>query len=315
MDTLTHGLVGYLLARSGADARHGPSATAACLVGSVLPDADYALYGWSTEAYMRHHRGWTHCLPGGVVLSLLVGLAASRFGRSKGCLAAHLGLAFAGYLSHAFLDLVTSYGTVLFFPFTDRRYSLDWLFIVDVPFTAACATAVVLVLRRPAAATSAARAGLVVLVAYLALAAGCRLAAQARLDDLVRGEQLVASPCEAIPAAAGPFRWVGYAVTERQVRRFEFLLGAGTVARREYAREVPAGDPAFQSTAGLDVVRAWLWFARYPIRRVRRDGDETLVEYFDVRYDHFEGRWPFVLRIRLDPRGRTLGHVVQNDVW
>ena len=39
-------------------------------------------------------------------------------------------------LSHLLLDLATSYGTQLLSPFSGRRLSLDWIFIIDPYFTA-----------------------------------------------------------------------------------------------------------------------------------------------------------------------------------
>ena len=40
--------------------------------------------------------------------------------------------AVAGIASHLLLDWLTNYGTELLWPLTDRRFALNWVFIVDV---------------------------------------------------------------------------------------------------------------------------------------------------------------------------------------
>lgn len=314
MDTVTHGVVGYLLARSGLDQRAGAAARAACVVGAVIPDADYVLYQWGTETYLRHHRGWTHCLPGGVLLALCVAAGAWRFGGRPSFRPLAVA-ALAGYASHAFLDLVTSYGTMLCVPLSWHRFALDWVFIVDLTLSAIVVAGMVLTLVRPATARAAARASLVVLCAYLALAAGCHERAEARLRALVGNPSPPPSDLDVIPQVAGPLRWGGFAALPQDIVRYDILLGSDEVPVTRHARESPADDPLIRATDGLEVVRMYHWFARFPICRRRRDAQGEFVEYFDLRYDQFPGLRPFVLRVRFDAHGKVASHEIRHDAW
>ncbi|MGB7630575.1 MAG: metal-dependent hydrolase, partial [Candidatus Deferrimicrobium sp.] len=137
MDTVTHGLTGWLVARALPDewkGEHPAIAAAAVVIGSVLPDADNAASLLGSEFYLRVHRGLSHSLLGISVSSLVLALLFARFGRWKDTKRLFL-LALLGQVSHVVLDLLNSYGTQVLQPFSDVRVSLDLLFVVDLLFT------------------------------------------------------------------------------------------------------------------------------------------------------------------------------------
>ena len=137
MDTVTHGLTGWLVARALPDkwkGEHPAIATAVVALGSVLPDADNAASLLGSELYLRVHRGLSHSLLGISVSSLVLALLFARFGKWKDPKRLFL-LALVGQLSHVVLDLLNAYGTQVFQPFSDARLSLDLLFVVDLVFT------------------------------------------------------------------------------------------------------------------------------------------------------------------------------------
>ena len=132
MDAITHGLVGALIARLGPTEKLGGSATAVCAVSAVLPDLDYALLLAGPGAYYCHHREATHSLVAGIVLATIVAAIATA-ATGKKAFGTFWGLALAGFLSHILLDALTPFGTLAFFPFSDRRLAGDVLCLVD-PF-------------------------------------------------------------------------------------------------------------------------------------------------------------------------------------
>ncbi len=133
MDIITHSLAGAALARTGFQEPLGAKrATWAAVVASNVADLDIVQMTFQGyEAYIFDHRGITHSLVGWLVATaLLTGLFRAIWRDVRiGPLALLIGLA---YGAHIFMDVPTSWGTMLWLPFDDARVALDWVFIVDV---------------------------------------------------------------------------------------------------------------------------------------------------------------------------------------
>src|SRR4030066_1136918 len=165
MDTVTHGRTGWLIARAVPSEAGKKEAPLAVVAGSVLPHADNAASLLGSEFYLRIHRGISHSFAGVAVTSLLVALLLYRFGQWKDLKKLYL-LALLGQLSHIALDLLHSYGTQVFPPFSDFRVSFDLLFVVDLVFTGIIVGGLFLSRRKPGPA----RAAIVVLAASVGFA-------------------------------------------------------------------------------------------------------------------------------------------------
>lgn len=152
MDTITHGIAGALIGKgifSGGDLFSGPkelhkrrAVTWAVTIGAVFPDSDVFrdMFSGNPLLMITWHRSITHSL---VLLPLwAIGLAAVtmliarwRKWETPGVLAL-VGLYGSGILSHIFLDLLTTYGTMIWSPLQWSRPAWDVLFIVDFTFMA-----------------------------------------------------------------------------------------------------------------------------------------------------------------------------------
>jgi inner membrane protein len=136
MDAFTQGVIGAAAAQVVYGKRLGRWALPIGWGAGMLADADVfvpnagdPLFAWT------FHRSVTHSLafiPVGALLALLPFLAApSLRERWKEAYAA----SFLGYATHALLDACTTYGTLLYWPFSDTRVSWDVISIVDPLFT------------------------------------------------------------------------------------------------------------------------------------------------------------------------------------
>jgi inner membrane protein len=143
-DNLTHGLAGALLAQAGLQQRCGPAATVALVVGAELPDLDslFALAG--PVLSFVHHRGMTHSLLGGAGLALLGALLLWRLLHTHPYWRLVL-WTYLGVLLHIGMDVLTPYGTQVFWPFTATRYTADALFILDYLYTGLMVVALLLI--------------------------------------------------------------------------------------------------------------------------------------------------------------------------
>lgn len=167
MDNVTHSLAGLLLAECAVQLRASRIAVAplprvraiaavSSLIAANLPDADlfYTGVGGDRLRYMLHHRGYSHTVVAALVAAALVYGAAVlvwRWRGREGPAGADsrwlLALLVMSTLSHLALDWTNSYGVHPFWPFDDRWYYGDavfivepWLWVVSVPTLAAASS-------------------------------------------------------------------------------------------------------------------------------------------------------------------------------
>ena len=205
MDPVTHAVAGALVARAGLAHRVVPSElerrgviwTAAF---ALAPDLD-AIAEFSSDplAFVRYHRGLTHSLLGGAALALVLALVFGRLfpGVPRRRV---LALTATGVYLHIFLDLLTSYGTVLLYPFQSTRFTLDWLWTVDPTFTGILLGGVLAVYLLRRAPRLVAKAGLSLALAYILLCGSLQwharqaIAAEAAALEIEGIQQIAALP-------------------------------------------------------------------------------------------------------------------------
>lgn len=325
MDTLTHALSGALLARATAPRAPRPGAVttgrrvAAGFFAAAFPDVDFALSFLSPEAYLLYHRGATHSI---LLLPLWAALLAwvfARLDRGRVGWRAYFGVAAGSIAIHIAGDLITSFGTILFAPFSDRRFALDTTFIIDLWFTGIilAGLAASLAWRRsrvPAAV------GLAVLAGYVGLQAVAHRTAVDFGREYARANGLAAAKVSAMPRPVSPFNWM-VVVEDGDEYRYAFVNvtrhaappppgpAAGLLARLDAAyaprsQAVWHRAERFGPPASREAVRsAWhaaplgffRWFAAYPVLARLEAGDPASCVWFrDLRF-LTPGRdaWPF----------------------
>lgn len=341
MDTVTHGLTGWLISRAIPSETYSREATAAVVVGSLLPDADNVISLLGSEMYLRLHRGFSHGFPGIAVTSLLVALLLYRFGKWKDLKKLYL-LALLGQLSHIALDLLNSYGTQIFQPFSDVRVSFDILFVVDLVFTGIIVAGLLLSRRR----TAPARAAMAALCVYVGFATFLHLRVENAVRNAAEGHGVRVVSASALPRLAevrvdngllavtsvgkawaqqegnglpnlpipdhpgkypfpaGPFAWNGFIDDGKTYLRAEVDPFSGAVA---WKQRVPRGGdvPEVRAVEDIPDVRTYLWFARFPVVQTSRTGETTTLLFSDLRFGEVPGRRrPFVLKV-IEAPGRS----------
>jgi membrane-bound metal-dependent hydrolase YbcI (DUF457 family) len=150
MDTITHAIAGALISKAlfrGDDlfpirpTNRGRVVTWATMLGAIFPDSDTFrdLFSHNELLMITWHRSITHsllCLP---VFALLLAVLTRWFARWRKwdapSFAALTGIYAAAILSHILLDLVTSFGTMVWSPLSWSRPAWDLIFIIDFTFT------------------------------------------------------------------------------------------------------------------------------------------------------------------------------------
>ncbi len=321
MDNLTHTLAGVLLARAGLR-RLSPQATVLCVVAANIPDIDI-FTATSAIDYLNYHRHLTHSLPAVPLMACLtLGFVALgwRVFRRRGDVSwgrAWL-VAFAAALTHPLLDLANTYGVRLWLPFSDRWTSWDVLFVADLWVWTILGIAVLAPMLmklvqaeigvRETRGQFAARAGLVVLVAFIGAKAVLHQRAVALMDAFeYDGQPAVRVAAFPLPLGWNPFGWVGFIETEQyyQTPDLDLLLRNydPTSGPRFYKQtKGRALDAALASSVGSDYAR----FARYRFAQVQPAGDGYVVEMTDFRF-RGPGRVGFRCTVELDSQYRVTG--------
>jgi membrane-bound metal-dependent hydrolase YbcI (DUF457 family) len=150
MDTITHGIAGALISKAvfGGRDLFPPMAVGkrwlvswALLIGAVFPDSDVLreFFSSNTLLMITWHRSLTHSLLLLPIWSVLLAVLTEAIARwrkwESPSLVALTGLYAVGLLSHIVLDLLTTYGTMIWSPLGWSRPAWDVLFIVDFTFT------------------------------------------------------------------------------------------------------------------------------------------------------------------------------------
>lgn len=147
MDPLSHGLLGYLLAKATSPKQSAAMAILPCIAGALLPDLD-VVFPPGLEGAMVSHRSVTHSFVGGAVLA--AGVAAGLGWWRPQWKFHSLWLAgYVGVLSHLLGDWATSFGTPLFLPFLTENFSLDLISNLEMVLLGGMALTAVMLWRWP----------------------------------------------------------------------------------------------------------------------------------------------------------------------
>lgn len=151
MDTITHGIAGALIGKAmfrGEDMfasspiNRGRIITWSLMLGAIFPDSDVFRDFFSSDKLLivTWHRSLTHSLVLLPLWALLLAAITQALARWRKWetppFVALIGIYAVGLLSHILLDLVTSFGTMIWSPLQWSRPAWDLIFIVDFTLTA-----------------------------------------------------------------------------------------------------------------------------------------------------------------------------------
>lgn len=288
------------------------------LVATFGPDLDVffpllGLRGWAFQ-----HRAFTHSVLGGAAWALLLaagfwlafGRAAQESRPDDRQAAPYRVYALASVMGawiHMLGDWATSYGTPLLWPFSRRECSLDLVSNLDLFYGVALGGALI-------AAAELARRGRAEDAFAIRLTSFAATLLYVGVGFWGREMALRDGAAASFPAFESP-----------AVRRLVFPEGTGyRLVRRnlvtggEWSRHVDLrpdyGDPVVRASAEAPEVTRLLKHARFPVIRIRREGDGTTVWWTDLLFTR--GRWVAAAAfVRLDERGRIATSGSAFEFW
>ena len=299
-------------------------------LAAEAPDLD-VFWGFKGPVYgFAHHRGFTHSFLGLILIAFvttgfmyLVWMVRGRQTNIPGLRPRWSRLLIFAYiagLSHILLDFTNNYGVRPLWPFSEKWYSWDIVFIFEPALYMILIPGLVLpaVFSRgkplPRGRTAARVALLSVAVLYAARDHEHRRALDflAKKDFRFGSSQAAPLRASVYPYYWSIFRW--YAVAEMK----EFFASSDVDAR---AGEIDPGElelivkppetPATAAAKRSYLGRVYLDWARYPLVTETSAGEDSIVRFKDLRFDYppLRGRITLSCSVELDQNLRVVREI------
>lgn len=324
MEPITHFLTGACMGRAGLN-RKTALATATLTLAAEAPDLDVIGNFKDPVFGFAHHRGFTHSFLGLVLVAALVVAFMYVVWRVRGRKTNDPNLpprwgwlflyAYLAGLTHILLDFTNNYGVRPFWPFSERWYSWDIVFIVEpvllillvggliLPgFTALINEEIGARRKGPQGRLAAALALLGVVAVWGVRDYEHRRAVNALEARLYEN----ADPLRvsAFPYMWNPFRWYGLIETENffAAMLVDSSIPEADAEGRMRIRPKPEETPITLAAKKTYLGRVYLDWAQYPVTETEELPEGYLVRFKDLRYDYPErtGRSPLGASVLLD---------------
>jgi inner membrane protein len=335
VDSITHTLTGAVIARAIDDEKVGNWGTIAGLTTGFFPDTDFVLGLFNRQFYLEYHRDFTHSLLLIPFYALLFSWIFVKISRRKHFWSFYK-ICLPVLVSHVLLDLLTSYGTMIFSPFFEHRFAWDLIFIVDLFFSGIIFLPLVTSFFWKRMAQWICRGSLIGLTIYILFCWVQHNRAIEVTKSFARNLNEEVVQMASMPQPIFPFRWANYIETKDRVYQ-----GFVDLCRKERPKSIstsssyleklnslyyPPGNVQYRSWTKLpsspwvekalqtDGVKFYYWFARFPVVKSvnSRDGRHR-VEFMDVRFLLPGLRMPFVYYVEFDNSGKVQSEGFMRD--
>lgn len=288
MDSVTQALLGASIGGLIAGRTFGRAAVIGGGALATLPDMDVVIDYGSAVANFTQHRGFSHSLLVLVPLAVLLALLLHRW---RPALSLPRWLAFTGLIliTHPLLDVLTTYGTQLFWPFGEPLAQAS-IFIIDPLYSLPLLTGLLVALVRPVNPRALA-AGLVVSTLYLGWSLGAQQMISSRVEPVLARQGLEDAPRLVQPM---PFTTLLWRVTVMApAQRLEIVTGVFDGNQPLSIEYFPASPELLPILNSLPEGRRLAWFTDGFLHLELQDGHLVAT---DIRLG-VPGAHPFAFRL------------------
>ena len=330
MDPLTHGLASYALQRA-VFPRVTRSITFAIVIAATIADLDSVTAYFGPSAFLTWYRTYCHSLCAAFLFALLATLpfllGNRRSPEKQTSLLTVFKPALAAAILHLLMDACQSVGVELFWPFSARRFALDWVAHLDLwtlaillagiflPMLSGLVTEEIGAKSKGPRGRTGASVALATTVLYVVARFALHGNAVAMMESRsYRGEQ--PRRVAAFPESGSPFRWHGIVETDSALHSVEVDVGPAASFDAESATTTykPESSPALDAARNSAAARRLLQVARFPKASVEKTPQGFHIILRDSPYtrDATSGRHLEAL-IDTDPSGRILSQELAWD--
>jgi hypothetical protein len=156
--------------------------------------------------------------------------------------------------------------------------------------------------------------GFAATLVYVALTFFAHRAALARIEKFAALDYLQVESIGALPLPPSLWHWDGLVRTQRGVYELRMDLSDKSAGETELLaqehRYFPDAPPNsyIEAARRLPEVQKVLWFARFPVTRFHKEGEESVVEISDLRFARMMSSRPsaFTYRVLFDMNGNVV---------
>ncbi len=342
MDTITHSLVGYAVARSGISKITGKTGVIVGVIASIFPDIDIipGLF-FGPEFHIRIHRSFTNSLFLWPLFSFAIAFFASRISQKRDWFRIFFLIAFLEIGVHTLLDLLTSYGTMILSPFYNKRFCLDILFVIDPWFSIIFILALIFSWRYSHISKYIVRSAIIIGGIYILFCAFNHEMALKFTQRICQERDIAYYNISAIPQPLSPFHWAVF-VDQRDniLMGYLSLLKKSNSTKRNYKNHIHKEwlvkrhfahykdinhtkllsfkkrdeSPWIKRALLLRDVQMYLQFARFLIIKYKLDNrGYHHVKLIDLRFFIPELKPHFVYSIVFDSKGNLVYKGIDGD--
>lgn len=327
MDTVTHVLIGTVITETGLIRKTGGWGKACGIICSSFPDIDMLLgFVFGTEFVVNYHRSLTNSLFLLIPFSLMFSFIFTRLSRLKREKEFFL-ISLIQLSVHIFLDLITSYGSMILWPVSNKRLFLDWLFIIDPYFSSIPFITIIAVFIFKKKKVFISRLSILICIIYIIFCSFNQEKALRICKFYAKKMHLNNYDIGAIPQPLSPFFWAIFIKTKDRIyegyvdlmaRDNSTVFDSGVlkwftkryrppfrVRFKEWSRAQES--KWIKRALELEGVKRFLLFARYPISNCKiTDTGTYRVNFIDLRYLKVKGYRPFQYVVEFRKDGKIL---------
>jgi len=199
------------------------------LYGAILgtiPDLDVVVGQFMNPVEgVSIHRGLSHSLLLFIGLSPMLGWAISKLEKGKISFKRAANMVFWCLLTHMLLDMFTSWGTQIFWPFPDR-IALKTIFVIDPLYTLPLLVSLIMAWGKPTFSLRKKYVlrGLYISSLYLAITCGLKLYALHQFEDALKRQNIPYTDLIVKPTAFNCILWNGNIATDDAYLLGDFSL-------------------------------------------------------------------------------------------
>lgn len=284
MDSITQAALGAAIGEATLGKKAGYRAAVWGAVLGTLPDLDILINPFfDSVVQLQSHRSFTHSITFIVLFSPLFGVLLNRFHSNL-----DIGwipwtkLAFITFLTHAFIDIGTTYGTQFLFPFTNTPYTTGSIFIIDPLYTVPLLLGLIISLflkRQGKARLYANYTGLTVSTLYLIWGLAIKVHVHSVFSSSFENQFGYHEQLKTMPNGPSTFLWSGYAIKNDTVYNAVYSIFDHSTD----LEFIPIERRSHLIAHSLDDrgIRTLLWFSRgyYSVSEI--DGE---LFFYDLRF-------------------------------
>ena len=312
MDPVTQGVLGATATQPFAHAKEKWVAAALGFLSGMAADLDVLIRSSSDPLLaLEYHRHFTHSLIFIPIGALICALVLHRFipsiRRTLSFGKAYL-YSLAGYATHALLDACTTYGTQLFWPFSDARVAWNTVSVIDPLFTLPLIFILLLAILRKSTLLSYLAVAYVFFYMSLGLLQNHRAKEAAAELALSRGHQPTQLGVK--PSFANLIAWKSvylfdgrFYVDAIRVLAATSVIEGGSTEKLMVEKHFPW---LAQSSQQAKDVERFAWFSNYHLGIDPHNPNRVI----DIRYSLIPNQMTGMWGITLDPGASADAHVV-----